>query len=494
MSIAKKTIASASALIAGQLVQRLLGVISMITLARLLTPDDFGIVSVATIAVFFLETLTSLGGRQYVAKVERISDSLVNTAWTLSVITRVICWIILFSGAELIANFLDKPETATAIKVLSTILLISCFGNPGMMILARQLNYKPNLTISIVSKTISFIFVVVTAYFTQSYWAMIYGTLISYAIPSVMSHFYTQHKPKFSLDNVRAQWHFSKWVLARALLGFSNSQVDSIIVSKFYSLDTIGIYGMFKNLAMMPATIFIKPATQPLLSSFSRIRDESGILPYHINASVLLLNSIVIPLVIMMMLFHNDIVLMILGESWRAYAAVFACLAPMLITHSIVVLLSELVIAKHKIHNLFYFDFFSVCICTSGLLLFSDSGIIDFAIIRTIISFITTVLFLFFFTKRDIGIGLSTLKFFSIPLLAALFPSYVFYEGYFFWKGNSPVMNLFINCSFYSTLYSIALISFALLIKNTAEIKMVASVFLPIVSKAIGLLNIKQKQ
>ena len=55
-------------------------------------------------------------------------------------------------------------------------------------------------------------------------------------------------------------------------------------------------------------------------------------------------------------------------------------------------------------------------------------------------------------------------------------------------------MNLFINCSFYSTLYSIALISFALLIKNTAEIKMVASVFLPIVSKAIGLLNIKQKQ
>ena len=466
----------------------------MIILARILTPEDFGIVAVATLAVFFLETMTTLGAKEYVAKVEQIDDDIVNTAWTLNFCIKMACWICFFFLADEIAFFLNKPEVADSLRVLSFILPITCFGNPGMMIYRRELNYKPQFKVMVISKLVSFPFVIGYAVLYESHWAMIYGTIINYAVPAILSYYYSSHRPRFCFKNVRLQWRFSKWIVANGVLGYSKSQVDSIIVSKYFSLDTVGIYGMFKNLAMMPISLIIQPATEPLLASFSRVKTEGGILPYQINASILLSSAFVIPLVTMMILFHHDIILMILGEKWTENSIVFAALSPMLISFTMVRVISQLIIAKDKISSLFYFDLLMFFVATIILVAYANDDVENFALVRSLTSIISMITFIIFIARKHININFYVVMLFGLPVVSAFLPGVSLSELNIFSSSYSPFFNLIINCSLFMVCYIMLMLLLLYPFRRRHEVSLLTDAGVSLISGTIkSLKKVNQK-
>lgn len=468
---------------AANFIQRLLGIISMVVLARILTPEDFGMVAIVTLAVFFFETLTNLGAKQYISQAKHVDEEVVNSAWTLNIIIKLFCWLLLVFSAESIALFLEKPEMVNALYALSLILPVTCFSNPGMLLFIRDLNYGPQFKIMVSTKFISFCFVITYAVWQQTYWAMIWGSVISYFLPAIFSHFMTNHKQRLTLQNAKKQLSFSKWIIMNGVLGYSKSQTDSFVVSKFFSLETIGIYGMFKNLAMMPISLVIDPATEPLLASFSKSKRAGEILPYQINLAILVSFLFVCPLVTLFILFHHDVILLVLGEKWVENSIVLAALSPMLLSYTLVRVVSQLVIAKGKLSSLFYFDLVIFFFVTIILVYMSDDTVLNFSLTRSFLAMLSAFMFILFIVRKHMKIGVSTLILFMLPFTCSIISAILIMQIMAF----IPEFNLFLNLAIGSLLFAALYLLFLVLtfypVRNKYEVKIVHTILTKLLSK-----------
>lgn len=467
-----------------QFLQRILGIVSMLFLARILTPNDFGIVSIATVVVFFVDSLSHLGAKQYVAQAQECDDDVVNTAWTLNFIFKAVAWLIFVLSVNWLTDFLDKREISNALYAISFILLLSSFINPGLWVLGRELDYRPQFILSTVSKFISVPVVLVLAYITESYWSMVTGTLLGYLITAVCSYFVCNYKPKLSLVNTRQQFAFSKWMLLRGWFGYARAEADSLVIAKFFNLDMVGVYGLFKNLAMMPLTIIVTPLTEPLLSSFSKSNRESGVLAYQLNTSLLVALMVVCPIAGMMVSFHQDMVLLLLGEKWQQHSLIFALLAPVIISLTLMSVISQLVLSKGKVKSLFYFDITTFFITTTVLMLVGQGefSAADFALIRTVLSVLTLILFLILLAKNNIKMSVIDALTVLSPFVAVCIVTWFCYN-----LNIGMVSNVFfrltIECLFFLFFYTFLLLLAYFVFKERQEMKIVFSLFKNLTSK-----------
>lgn len=478
---------------AGSFFQRMLGTISMLFLARLLSPSDFGIVAVATLAVFFLETLCNLGAKQYIAMLDEVNDDIINSAWTLSICIKLAVWIVFVISAEPIALYLEKPNIVSTLQVLSLILPISSMTNPGMMVFTRELNYTPQFKAMVISKVISFFVVIAHALIYSSHWALVIGTIINYVIPVIFSYYYSAHKVRITLVRAKEQLSFSKWIVLKGVLGFLRSEIDTVLVSKYFSLDTVGLYGMFKNIAMLPVSLIIKPATEPLLATFSRLNSSGGVMPYQVKASLLVSSAFVMPLVAMMMTNHSGIVLLLLGDKWVENSLIFAALSPILISVTLISVLSQLVIANNKIASLFYFDLFILGASAALLLAFAQDEPLVFAALRSGISVFTLVTFVVFVSRTHIKLSLDVLLTVLIPFVASAFAVLVCYPFQKFSNSFPVFFELVVNCFIFGVTYVLALVILCIPIRRCYEIQLVVSASTSVFNSALKLIDSKPK-
>ncbi|WP_375581727.1 oligosaccharide flippase family protein [Marinobacter adhaerens] len=143
MSASLKVIKSAALLLGMQVVQRGLGIISTLILARILTPDDFGIIALITIVLQFFELLAEIGNQQYIVQKEILRDSDLNTAWTMDILIKSLVALAVICSAPLLSAFFETPELALALTIATLALPLRALRTPGMMQAVREIDYRP---------------------------------------------------------------------------------------------------------------------------------------------------------------------------------------------------------------------------------------------------------------------------------------------------------------------------------------------------------------
>lgn len=467
MSLTAKTVNSIIYTGSTKLVQRGLGVISMLILARILTPEDFGIVSICTLAVFLFNSLGDVGAKQYIIRTQDIDDDILNTAWTLNICIKLSLWLFFITFSSSIASFLGKPEIEDPLRFLSLILAFGCLGNPGVWVMSRNLNYKPLFKIDVISKVLSFITVLVIVYFERTYWAMLIGVVLSYLLPCIFSHFICSHRPRFRLVNIHHQMKFSQWVIANSIVGYARGEGDSVLVAKYFNLDMIGIYSMFKNLSSMPLTQLISPATDPLLATFSAAIREKDFKAYQLNIVLLLLLSLVAPLTTMMAYFNQEIVLLFLGDKWGTHAYIFSILAFMMVPGVIFKVLSEYILAEGGYKPIVYYQSCMTVLTLAILYAMIGSDLAEFAITRVLIAVFSLCIFMSYFQIRYGFFKVSDFVLFILPFVASsigIFTVVILDSDSIHWFGR-----LFFGCLIFSFIYSISLLGLIYLNKRRYE-------------------------
>lgn len=473
MSLTGKTLTSVMYTGATKVVQRGLGMISMLILARILTPDDFGLVSICTLAVFLFHAVSDVGAKQYIIRAKTIDDDLINTAWTLNILIKGLIWLVFFIFTPEIAAFMDKPEIENPLRFLSIILIVGLISNPGIWLFSRDLNYKPLFKIDISSKLISFTTVLIIAYFDRSYWAMLYGLVLQYLLPSIFSNFVCTHKRKFRLSNIGSQVRFSQWVVVNSLVGFARGEGDSILVAKYFNLEMIGVYSIFKSLSSMPLTQLINPATDPLLATFSEAIREDDFQPYQMNTVLLLLLSLVVPLTAMMAYFDKEIVLLMLGEKWVEHSYIFSILAFMMVPGVLFKVLSEYVLAEGGYKPIVFYQITMTFITLAILYLIIGGNLEEFSLTRVFISTMSILIFASYFQLKYSLFKLSDMFLFMLPFVAAGV-AVVCLMGVdlteHFW-----LTRLILGCSTFSAVYSLVLLLLVYLNRKRYECQLFLS-------------------
>lgn len=414
MSASLKVLQSAGLLLSLQLVQRGLGIVSTLVLARLLAPEHFGIIALVTIALQFFELLVETGNRQYIAQKDAIDDEDLNTAWSMDLLIKSAIAVIIVLSSPLLAGWFDEPALSVALPVACLALPIRALRTPGMMRLAREINYRPLFRLTMWQKGLSFLTVMAIAFIHPSFWALIAGNLVSAVVMAAGSYLVDHHRPRWTLGRLRQQWGFSQWLLLRGIVGFTRSQIDNLLVSRFFGTSALGGYNLVREVSLLPALSAIIPMSEPLLATIADGKKSADVLSYRVRFSLAIMIATLLPVTAFLYLYPGLIIQVLLGNQWTEVAPLLRPFSLFFFTFCLFALISDAIIAQGKVKMLFWFDVLSTVGIVAILFRWGTSTLETMAWLRGWLAVATTLVLLVLLNVQT-GFGLLRLGFLCLP-------------------------------------------------------------------------------
>lgn len=426
MSEANKVLKSSSLLIGSQFLVRAMGLVSTLVIARLLAPEDFGILAISMLVIAFTEMLTMTGSNQYIHQKHEVSKSDVNTAWTSNILLKCVIAVLIVCIAPYAADYYNDQRLRWTITVLSSLMIMQAFSNPGVMLLEKAINYKKSITIDISKKLLSAICTILFALTLGDYRALIYGYISSSFLSLILSYILIDYRPQFSLANIKEQWGFSKYALLLGAMGFCRSHIDTLIVSKVYSTAVLGAYNTIKYVSSMPSSEVIIPALKPMIATFAKKKDNLDDLRHQFILTVLILSLLIIPIGTFLNVNSYEVVSILLGEKWLEYSFIFEYLVLITITSSFSAIAGQMLIACGYIKYSFRFNTVSFVILVVILMSVINFELRYFLMVKVAfeicVSFILFTLVMIFVLKMNpFKILFTILASFSIQYIYAIF-------------------------------------------------------------------------
>ena len=290
-----------------------------------------------------------IGNQQYIIQKTEVTEADLNTAWTMNIVIKSTMFVLILFLAPFLADFFETPELTTALAVAAITLPLRALKSPGMMLLAREINYRPIFWLSLWQKGLSFIVVVAWAFASPSHWAIISGTLVSGLVFTIGSYRVHNFRPHWTLVHFRQQWQFSQWLLLRGIVGFTRSQIDNLMVSRLFGTAQLGGYNLVREVSLLPALSAIIPMSQPLLAAISESKVDRQALAYRIRLSLALMITVLTPITAFIMLYPELIIRVLLGPGWSEFSPLLEPFGLFFFTFCLFALVSDAIIAQGKV-------------------------------------------------------------------------------------------------------------------------------------------------
>lgn len=483
-SIAKRVLRSSAQLLIIRFLNRSIGLISTLILARLLTPSDFGLVAIVAIIVQLFDVVATSGSSQYIIQKSTVDEKDLNTSWTIDIIMKTSLQLLLILIAPLVSVYYNKPELTMAIIVASFSLPISSFVNPGIILYKKDLEYSKILKLSVLQKLISFTTVMIIVFSTPSYWALIAGDLVSALALTVGSYIIHSYRPKWTLSEIREQWKFSQWILFKSIFGYTRSQIDTVLVSKNFEISDVGLYHVTKHLTSITARDLISPALTPLLAAFSETKvSDAGQLPMQVRLALLSLVFLVSPLSIFIWSFPQPIINTLLGSQWDGAAPVLSALSLLILSFSVNQLLELFCVSQGFVKQLFFYDLLSMAVVVSVLFVSPGDTLAEFSLKRGGLGIIVCGAFLIYVNYR-FKLTLTKLFPLIIPIVLSILLTTFITSWLSMYSPNVPFLKLaFLGIIFFSSYLTISIFLYLLIFRNNADIITIFKALSPIIFK-----------
>ena len=300
----------------GMLAVRSLGILSTLMLVRILGPEDFGIMALAMMVMGLFIVLSDVGINRYLILIEAPSKQDYDSAWTLNILLRFVVFILVLIASPYIAGFMALTELEFVLNVVAIIGLLSAFQSVELVRLERSINFKINNQIAITAKVFSVALTVSAAFYFKSYLALLMGSLVSAIITLGLSYYFTNYRPTFCFIFKKELFSFSILLMIRNLVGFSRSNIDTLVVGKKFGEASLGEFNISRQFAILPQTEIIDPAMQPAFSALASIKQDEEKFKEKIYQSLFMIYSFIGPCSVGLYVLAEPFVLTILGEKW----------------------------------------------------------------------------------------------------------------------------------------------------------------------------------
>lgn len=306
---------------------RFIGIISVIILARILDPADFGLVAKAVMIQSFLELITALGLEAALIRDQEADESHYNTAWTLHIIRGSLIGLVLAIFANPISIYLKSPELELIIYCYAFVSFLSGFYNIHVVDFRKQLNFSLDFKFNLYKKLAGFIATITIAYIWETYWALVAGVMVSSLVSVVSSFIMCPQSTKLDLASWRPLFHFSKWMLGYELMGAISSKIDTFVLSRFSTTQNVGLYTVSYEVAGTASTEIAMPVARALMPGLSTLNADRERFKDLYVSSISLVLLIAVPAAVGLSTLSYHVTLTLLGEKWIEAASIIHILA-----------------------------------------------------------------------------------------------------------------------------------------------------------------------
>lgn len=300
-------------------------IVSMV-LARLLTPEAFGVVTTLTMVITFAELFTDAGFQKYLIQHEFKDDddreqSTTVAFWSNLVMSLFFWGIISIFNAPL-AALVGNPGLGHVLIVACASIPLAAFSSIQMALFKRDFDFKTLFRVRIVSTLIPLLVTVPLAFWLRSYWALVIGMLTVNIVNAVLLTCFSKWKPRlyYSFAKLKEMLSFSVWSMIEAISIWLTGYVDVFIVGTMLSQYYLGLYKTSSTLVGQIMGLITAVTTPILFSALSRLQNDEKEFQTLFFRFQKIVGLLVIPLGVGIYLFSDLATELILGNQWTEAA------------------------------------------------------------------------------------------------------------------------------------------------------------------------------
>lgn len=275
MKITGRQIAKGAAwMVLFKFTERGLGLISTIILARLLVPQDFGVVAMAMSVIAVLELMGAFSFDLALIQNAKAGRDHYDTAWTFNLLFALISALLLVLLALPMADFYVEPRLEFVMYWLALGMAIQGFENIGVVAFRKDMRFDKEFKFLFGKKIISFAVTVPLAFILHNYWALVIGTLTGRVAGTVLSFIVHEYRPRFSLAARSELFHFSKWMLFNNLAQFLRYRSADFIVGRFGGPHGLGLFSVAYEISNLPTTELVAPINRAVFPGYANMSHD----------------------------------------------------------------------------------------------------------------------------------------------------------------------------------------------------------------------------
>lgn len=289
-----------------------------IVLARLLTPEAFGIVGMLTIFLQVAQVFIDSGFANALIKKQDCTDTDYSTVFFYNLGVSIILYLILFFSAPLISVFYSVSLITPVLRVLSFILIINALSIVQKTILVKNIDFKSQSKVTLLSSVLSGLLGVSLAYMGWGVWALVAQQVINSILILILYVYTVKWYPNlsFSKHSFLYVFNYGSKLLASSLISVVYHNMYTIVIGKKFTSYELGLYTRAEAFAIFPSNnigSIISRAAFPLLS---KVQDDNVKLVGYYKKLIKFSSFIIFPLMLGLLVVAKPFILVILSEKW----------------------------------------------------------------------------------------------------------------------------------------------------------------------------------
>jgi len=328
-------------------------------LARLLSPQDYGLMAMATVVTGLLAQAQSLGVGQALVQREQVTRENEQVAFTVALAASLVLYVIILAIAYPVAASYDDDRVAVLLQVVGLSFPIGALAIVPGALLRRELNLRGEAVTSVVSMIAESGTTIVLALYGYGVWALAAGQLAAVVTMSVGLSIYRPWSfgIRFRGGDLRHIARFGGGATLSSFLWYAYQNADFYIIGRVLGSGPLGAYSMAWKIAKMPWERLFRAVTPVLLPLYSRARHEPGELAAALGRLSRFTTLVTVPAIAGLGVVSEDVVNVFLGEKWRGVAAPLAWLSVYMAIRCVFSLMPQLLMAVGRIRQEIAFNF-----------------------------------------------------------------------------------------------------------------------------------------
>ncbi|MCB1922383.1 MAG: lipopolysaccharide biosynthesis protein [Gammaproteobacteria bacterium] len=306
---------------------RFLGLFSTLILARLLTPDDFGVAAMGMLVLNFLFELSQFGAGMHLIRRKDIDASHIDTAWSMGVLQGLFTSLVLAAIAVPISKYFHEPRVVDIMYLLALGTLIGGFESMGPTLLRREMKFAADFRFNVWKKVLVFITTVSAALILKNYWALVLGHVVGTLSGVVLSYIVYRYRPRLCVQHAREYLMFGASVIPIRIANTLRGMIAQFLVGGTGNTSSLGNFRVATELSTVFTSEIVTPMGRGLLPNYARLADQPAELSRVYHKVLGLVALFCIPAGVGASAVADDLVLVLLGPQWTFTAELMKYLA-----------------------------------------------------------------------------------------------------------------------------------------------------------------------
>ncbi len=403
-----KSLSSGIWILIGQIVGHSFYILSIILLARILTPEDYGLVAMVAVLTNFIQMFKDIGLNVATIQSKSINHAQISNLFWYNTLISCILGLIVAGCAPLLAWFYGRAELLGITLALATSFPISGLIIQHVALLQRQLQYKTIAIIQIISIGISIIACLIAAYCGMGYWSLVIHNLGGVIFTTILAFYYCPWIPSLP-DRSTSTKHFLRfggYLTGSNFCEYFSNNIDKIIIGKALNPAALGQYTKAFNLSFLPLRKVCFPLDNLGITTLSRLRDEPERYKNYYSFAQETLVILLVPFFALGITCSKSVFSFFLGQQWLEAAPIFSWFCLLSLATTCTSAAKWLFLSQDRTKTFLYFTLSSASVSILSFLFGIQYGVMGVTICYTAVTILFRTPLLIYLASRAGTIGI----------------------------------------------------------------------------------------